>query len=126
MDSTLDTPPISASAMAQLLWATPFRFSSEDQLQGAMEQLFLSKGIPHTREVRLSAKDRIDFMVGRIGIEVKVKQSAETVERQLLRYAQHEEVDSLILVTSRSGHRMIQRMANGKSVLVVYLIASIF
>lgn len=59
------------------------------------------------REVYLKAADgqslgRIDFMIGRIGIECKVgRVSPVATAAQLDRYALSPEVDELILLTSR-------------------------
>jgi hypothetical protein len=63
---------------------------------------------------------RIDFMVGSVGIEVKVGFSWADVVTQLHRYAQSQMITDLILVTTRMLHTMPGRM-NGKPVTVVNL-----
>lgn len=74
--------------------------STETLAQRGLARIFAAAGLDARAEVRLSDKDRIDFMIGRIGLEVKTGHSRRTILRQLERYAKSEEVDSLILVTS--------------------------
>lgn len=51
-------------------------------------------------EVRLSEKDRIDILVGGVvGVEIKVKSDRRSVFNQLERYAAHEQIEALVLVT---------------------------
>jgi hypothetical protein len=57
------------------------------------------------REVKLNATDRIDFLVGTVGIECKVDGSKNAVASQLLRYAESDRISGLILVTIRNTHR---------------------
>jgi hypothetical protein len=59
-------------------------------------------GIEHTREARLDGKNRIDFKVGGIGIEVKIKGNAKAIYKQCARYCALPEIEALILVTGRS------------------------
>lgn len=60
-------------------------------------------------------------MVEGTGIEVKIKGSLTEVTRQVHRYAQSEQVESLILITARGSHRGLPREMNGKRVIVIYL-----
>lgn len=68
------------------------------------------------REVRLNARDRIDFLIDGVGIEVKIAGARALVIEQLHRYAHCPEVESLILVTNRCRHCAIEATMNGKSV----------
>jgi hypothetical protein len=115
-----------AVQLARFINSTVFRFSDERNLQDRIEDLLNSKGVEYVREVVLSPKNRIDFMSGTIGIEVKVDSSATTVQRQLWRYAEDERIQSLILVTTLTKHRSIARELLGKPIIVVHLLASIF
>lgn len=96
-----------------------FRFTSEQDLQDSIETAFQDDALRYGREVRLSPADVVDFMVEHVAIEVKTKGSLAAVTRQLHRYAQHEEVQGLILVTSlqRLGNQPEQM--NGKPLSVV-------
>ena len=68
----------------------------------------------------LSAADRIDFLVGRVGVEVKIGQPRRQILRQLERYAGSDRLDELLLVSSApfpsGGFR-----AHGKPVFIVSL-----
>lgn len=73
---------------------------SELDAQNGIENALAAAGIEYSREHRLSDRDRIDFLVGTVGIEVKIKGSRSALIRQLGRYARSDEVDSLILASS--------------------------
>ena len=112
--------------ITDLIVKTRFRFSDERQLQDRIEDLFKTNAIPYEREFIMSPANRIDFLCGRIGVEVKVQSRAASVERQLQRYSTDERIDGLILVTTRAGHRVIGRELSNKPVVVAYLLSSIF
>jgi len=59
--------------------------------------------VEYKREVWLNKKDKIDFLFGRIGIEVKIKSSLSktSIYRQCERYCLSGELDVLILVTGK-------------------------
>lgn len=84
----------------RILSATRFPLSNEKLLQAAIQEEFDAAGVEHSREHRLSAEDVIDFIAGSIGIECKVKGSRREHYRQLERYAQHDAISELILVTN--------------------------
>jgi hypothetical protein len=90
----------------ELLSSYRFAFSDEDELQSAIEAALHRAGLDFEREARLDARDRPDFLVGDAAIEVKVAGSSAQVHRQLLRYAAHERVRSVLLVTTRSRHQL--------------------
>lgn len=74
--------------------------SDEKRLQAAIAEEFDAAGIVYEREARLSPADVIDFMSGEIGIEVKIKGSKRAIFHQVERYAQHDRVKELILVSN--------------------------
>jgi len=79
--------------------------SSEASLQLAIAQALDESALSYEREVRLDARSRIDFLLpDGLGIEVKVDGSQTEVLRQLVRYADHEQVRALALFTTRSRH----------------------
>lgn len=78
-----------------------FCLHSEKALQADIEDYFIKSAIEYQREVRLSPRDIIDFLVGGLGIEVKLAGSAKDIYRQLERYSYHEEVSEIVLVTNR-------------------------
>ncbi len=99
--------------------------NSEDYVQVAIERLLLRLHIDHEREARLSKTERIDFLVGTEGVEVKVQGSVDAVIRQLTRYAKSERVSSLILVTSKVTLARVPSELNGKPVRVAALLGGI-
>ncbi len=78
--------------------------ASEELVQSAIERALTDAGVAHKREVPLSRNDRIDFLVGSCGIEVKIQGSAASVQRQLQRYAKSERIVDLVLVTTKAQH----------------------
>lgn len=86
---------------------------NELELERGIEQVLTGMGLAPERQVILSEKDRIDMLVGlpradtdpaRLGIEVKIAGKPGDVHRQLLRYASHDRVDELLLVTGVYRH----------------------
>lgn len=79
-----------------------YQFGTEAALQLSIAAALDAAGIDHEREVRLGPADRIDFMVGRIGLEAKVRYPVRQIYRQLVRYAASDQVDALVLLTATS------------------------
>lgn len=115
---------MSHDELVNLLFYSKFHFSNEKDLQQGIAELFQAQGVEYQAEVTLTAKDRIDFLVGSVGIEIKIKSSTNTVTRQLLRYAQRPEIESLILVTTKQIHRLIPTKLVEKPVTVIWLLYS--
>ncbi len=107
-----------------------FRFGHEAELQEALQAALAAEGMSFAREVRLSKRDRIDLLEddlaplgGAIGIEVKVDSSMFAITQQVARYAEHERIGAIVLVTSRLQHtqaRGAQRVT-GKPFRLVYV-----
>lgn len=93
-------------ALHSLLTSYQFHFTNEMELQVGIEQVLIGQQISFVREYELNAANRIDFMVGSIGVEIKVGHSYASVIRQLHRYAKFDEIDALMLVTTRLQHQM--------------------
>ncbi len=74
---------------------------NEAVLQGQIAQVLETEGVPYLREPWLSGKDRIDFLAGPVGIEVKVKGGPTEIERQCARYCATGRIKALVLATSR-------------------------
>ena len=107
--------------LGEVLGQHRYSFTCENELQIALASVLTDSSIPFEREKRLTARDRPDFQVGTTAIEVKVGGSLTEVTRQLHRYAQLQEVESILLVTSKARHRAVPRQMNGKRVEVLYL-----
>lgn len=108
---------MTADDVVGLLSTRRFRFTCETDLQNAIaETLPTAK-----REHRLSERDRADFLVDGVAVEVKVDGSLGAVTRQLFRYARHETVKAIVLVTSRAKHLRMPRSMVGKPVRTVFV-----
>jgi hypothetical protein len=118
--SALGGPCAELASLVDSLRRARFRFDNEQELQAGIYQ-WLAPVWPVQREVELNANDRIDLLVGAVGIEVKVNGSRAAVIRQLHRYAQHPRISALILVTNRTRHAVPETI-NGKPVRVVSLV----
>lgn len=114
-------PGEDAARIAALIGGQRYRYRDEDALHAGIEQVLAAGSVEATAEARLSGRDRIDFLAGRVGVEVKIAGANADVIRQLRRYATHPEIGALILVTTRARHRAIPRVIEGKPVLVVWL-----
>lgn len=98
----------------------------EDELQAGIAAALDTAGIVVRREVVLSdGRSRIDLLTDdHIGIEVKVAGTWANVVRQLTRYAKCDDVDELVLVTTRVAHHHIPADLEGKPVHLISLIGA--
>lgn len=79
--------------------------TGERDTQAKISILLTLEGIEHEREVHLDGAGIIDFLFpGGLGMEVKMHGggSAKAIHRQLLRYAEHERITSLILASNKA------------------------
>jgi hypothetical protein len=88
-----------------LLSGHRYTYSSELLLQAGIASVLVGARVPFIREAELPPK-RIDFLVGDIGVEVKIKGSNSDVLRQLHGYATFPQVKSLLLVTTLPRHEL--------------------
>lgn len=94
---------------------------SEAAMQASVAAVLECARVSFEREVSLTKADRIDFLTADgVGIELKIDGSENEVARQLIRYAEHERVRELLLVTTRSKHLSLPREVMGKP-LTVYI-----
>lgn len=96
-------------------------FVSESELQATVLGVLEGARVPHLSEVWLNDVDRIDVVVGRIGLELKLHGTVSAVSRQLQRYAQSELLDEIILVTARSQLCSVPRELSGKAIHVAFV-----
>lgn len=113
--------PQTAEQLAKLLSGYSLVAAGEKRLQDTIEAVLVRESLDYKREFSFSRKDRIDFLLEHIGLEVKVDSSPAAVLRQLFRYSEQEAVGELLLVTTRSKHRNLPTEMNGKPVRVLYL-----
>jgi hypothetical protein len=120
---------MTAEEICKALYHAKYRYHNEKELQRGVFELLTGLGLEFQPEVVLNPRDRIDFLVGTIGIECKSDDSSggtslASVTRQLMRYAYCPEVTELILLTTMSKHRNLPNEMNGKPLYVVHLLLS--
>jgi hypothetical protein len=111
-----------AAELAQLISCHRFTYRDEQQLHDGLAALFAAQQVPVQREAPLSSSDRIDFLAGRVGIEVKTHGPPATVARQLQRYAGSDRIDALVLVTAVARHSQLPATLGGKPLLLASLL----
>jgi hypothetical protein len=113
------------ASIVEALSTARFIYRNELELHDGIVARLASVGVEVTageREVRLDAAGRIDFLLrSGLGIEVKVKGQAGDVWRQLDRYARHDRVRRLLLVTTRARHMAGPTGLHGKPVAALLL-----
>lgn len=110
-------PIWTAPAIVTLLRATRLSCSSEAKLQKSIDDALTARGVPFDREAILGPGERIDFLAGRVGVEAKARYAKRATFRQLERYALHDTVDALILVTGTAMG--LPPTLNGKPLYIV-------
>ena len=83
------------------LGAWRLELANEATLQAQIAAALELAGLPFEREAWLSARERIDFLVGPVGMEVKVKGGPTEIARQCARYCATGRISALVLATSR-------------------------
>lgn len=88
-------------SLIRLLQVARVDLSDEKRTQSDLENIFVNFCVPYKREFRLSKTEIPDFMVSGSAIEVKLRGARKKdIFRQLERYASHDLVKSIILVTN--------------------------
>lgn len=98
-----------------------YRFDTESDLQERVAAVLSDLGLTYEREFVLDPQNRIDFLVGSIGVEIKTNSTLAQVSRQVHRYLSFDSVQSILLVTTKTTHKGLVRAMQGKNldVLVV-------
>lgn len=114
--------PTSLAPVVEAISAFRYRFANEDELQQGIDRALRAHLADACviREHHLGRADRPDFFLRDLGIAVEVKVAGSRMEvvRQLQRYALHDEVRGVVLVTTRTCHEMPADLC-GKPVAVV-------
>ena len=93
-----DIAAIAAALSAVRMPAQP----EEYDIHAAVAAALSDAGLEYEHEYRLGPRRRIDFRVGRVGIEVKKgRPAASELTKQLRRYLESDALDAVIVVTQR-------------------------
>jgi hypothetical protein len=86
--------------LARLLGGFSYRYASEVQLHERLEEVLQGEGMPFEREYRIDDKNRADFFLDGIVIEVKVDGSLSEAIRQVDRYLGLDVVRGVLLAST--------------------------
>lgn len=90
-----------AERVVQLIERLRLPLGSETRMQRTLGRAFAGAGIDHAAEYRLGPRDRVDFLVSPdLAVECKLRANRREIYRQLCRYADHDAVGALLLVTN--------------------------
>lgn len=116
-----------ANCIAHALDNYRFSWSNEAELQDGIGEAFEAQRLTVSREHQLSEAGRVDFFLHTVGeprrgiaIEVKTKGSAADIIRQLHRYASHDDVLGVVLVSTSLRLRAPAELA-GKPTHTIHL-----
>jgi len=112
---------MSAEQIAAILRSHAFHWTIEIELQDAIATALTAAGVPFLREHKLAPGDRIDFLAGTVGLEVKIGGSLANLTRQLHRYAQSPRIAELVVVLGRRRLEGLPSMLCEKPLHVVSL-----
>ena len=111
---------MTAAEIAKLISQYRFNFMTESDLQDGLLELLKTEPIKIAKEEFISRKSRPDFIVeGNIAIEVKIGGSLGALTRQVQRYAKHDSIREVLVVTSKSRHTNLPATLAGKPVTVI-------
>jgi hypothetical protein len=102
-----------------------YNFQDETSLQEGMAVALTNKGIPFEREVRLDARNRPDFMLGSVAVEVKIKGTFAEFLRQANRYLALDQISALIVVGTPKWVPAVPATLLGKPIYTVRLMSSL-
>ena len=92
----------------------------EYDIHSAVARALSDAGLEYEHEYRLGPRRRIDFRVGRVGIEVKKgRPAASRLAEQLRRYLESDDLDAVVVVAQRVT--TLPRAIAGKPVCLVSL-----
>lgn len=92
----------------------------EYDIHGEIAAALAAAGLCYDHEYRLGPRCRVDFRVGRIGIEVKKgRPAAAALHRQLARYLAFDALDAVVVITQK--HTPLPERIGGKPVLQISL-----
>jgi len=118
-------PSVSLIELINILNTYRFRYASEKDLQDGIEEALQTNGIDYLREASISAANRPDFLVGGIVIEVKIKGSLPALLRQISRYVEHDDVESILVIGTPRWIPSVPKALSGKEIGSLRLIGSL-
>lgn len=104
------------SDLSEIIKSYEYAFINEAELQDQIETVLVENKVLFKREYVLDKESRIDFYLpdSKTGVEVKVKGGASIVSGQLSRYANSDQIENLILITTRMAHVILNGTMYGR------------
>lgn len=103
-------------SLAELLSSYRYKYITETDLQNGIEEVLIKSGIAYKRELSLSTRDRPDFLIDEIAVEVKIKGTLSQLLRQITRYVSHKEVSTVLVVGTPAWLNQIPSHIDGKAI----------
>lgn len=114
-----------AKELATALEGYRYEAGTETAVQDGIERILNELRFDFEREARLTSRDRVDFLVFGVAVEVKIGGSLSSVVRQLHRYAASDRVEAILLVTTQLRLARVPRSLGGKPVHVAALLGGL-
>lgn len=112
-------------SICKVLSGYRYNFQDESSLQEGMAEVLTNNAIAFEREVRLDARNRPDFMIGPVAIEVKIKGTFAEFMRQADRYLELDRISALIVVGTPKWMPAVPASLRGKPIYTVRLTSSL-
>lgn len=98
------------------------RVRDEEAMQGEVAKLFAANDVTFVEQEVLGPGERIDFLCGQgVGVELKTRGGAAPLIRQLARYAAHERIRALVVVSTRRQLLALPSSIGGKPISKVWV-----
>jgi len=78
-----------------------YRYANEVQLHERMAEVLAAADLQHVREFVIDARNRADFWLDGLVVEVKVDGTFQDALRQIGRYIEHERVRGVVLASTK-------------------------
>jgi hypothetical protein len=121
----IEAPPVAPLDLARLLSRHRYRCGTETQLQDGIAKVLTDAAIPFRKELHLSARDRPDFLIGGLALELKIKGTFASAFRQVARYTEHEQISAVMLIGTPRWVKQMPHEINQKPIYCVHLLASL-
>ena len=91
-------------AVVDVIRGYRYTHTGEAALRDAVAATLAAHGWEPEVERRLSDRDRVDVLVGRVAVECKTAGTWQALARQAQRYAHSDAVDGIVVVTTKAAH----------------------
>lgn len=111
--------------ICRVLSSCRFNIQDEKSLQDGIAEVLEKHGIAFKREERLDARNRPDFLIGSLAIEVKTKGSIADFLRQAHRYLENDAVSALMVIGTPKWMPLVPAQMLNKPIFTVRLLSSL-